>query len=102
LRRAAAGESVAVLLDQTQAASLPSLPFAGELEAVRQSPELPVAFIAAVDSRLAAGRARALQTALLKMGESAGNTEALAALRLRGFVMPRLPSSKQPPHTAAP
>ena len=42
LRRAAAGEPVAVLLDQTQAASLPSLPFAVELQAVVQSPELPV------------------------------------------------------------
>jgi hypothetical protein len=102
LRRAAAGESVAVLLDQTQAASLPTLPFASELEAVRQSPELPVAFIAVVNSRLAAARARALQTALIKMGESPGSAEALAALRLRGFVMPKLPRSKQPPHTAAP
>ncbi len=102
LRRAAAGESVAVLLDQAQAASLPSLPFAGQLETVRQSAELPVALIAVVDSRLAAGRARALQTALLKMGQSSGSGEALGALRLRGFVLPKLPSSKQPAHIATP
>jgi hypothetical protein len=97
LRRVAAGEPVAVLLDQTQAAALPSLPFAAELKAVMQSPELPVAFIAVVDSRVAAARARALQAALLKMGHVAGSADSLGALRLRGFVLPKLPS-----RTAAP
>src|SRR6202035_2536595 len=53
LRRVAAGEPVAALLDQTQAAALPSLPFAAELKSVMQSPELPVAIIAVVDSRVA-------------------------------------------------
>jgi len=101
LRRAAAGESLAVLLDQTQAASLPSLPFAAELQVVTQSPELPVALIAVVDSRVDAGRARALQAALLKMGHASGSADALAALRLRGFVLPKLPSPL-PSHTAAP
>src|ERR1700730_832459 len=67
LRRVAAGEPVAALLDQTQAAALPSLPFAGELTVVTQSPELPVALIAVVGSRVTADRARALQNALLKM-----------------------------------
>ncbi len=38
---AAAGEAVAVLLDQTQAAALPSLPFAAELKTLWQSAELP-------------------------------------------------------------
>jgi hypothetical protein len=70
LRRVAAGESVAVLLDQTQAAALPSLPFATELEVVMQSPELPVAIIAVVDSRITAARARSLQAGLLKMGHA--------------------------------
>ena len=92
LRRIAAGEPVAALLDQTQAAALPSLPFAAELKAVTQSPELPVAIIAVVDSRLAAGRARALQTGLLKMGHGAGGSDSLAPLRLQGFVLPKLPS----------
>jgi len=40
LRRIAAGEPVAALLDQTQAAALPTLPFAADLKAVAQSPEL--------------------------------------------------------------
>jgi hypothetical protein len=91
LRRAAAGESVAVLLDQTQMAALPSLPFAAELKAVTQSRDLPVAIIAVVDSRLAAGRARSLQAGLLKMAQVPGSAESLAALRLRGFVLPKLP-----------
>jgi hypothetical protein len=98
LRRVAAGEPVAALLDQTQAAALPSLPFATELKAVMQSPELPVALIAVVDSRVAADRVRALQTGLLKMGHvSSGSADSLGPLRLRGFVLPKLPSA-----TAAP
>jgi hypothetical protein len=92
LRRAAAGEAVAVLLDQTQAAALPTLPFASELRVVTQSAELPVAIIAVVDSRVAAGRARALQAGLLKMGRVSGSADSLAPLRLRGFVQTRLPS----------
>jgi hypothetical protein len=92
LRRVAAGEPVAVLLDQTQAAALPTLPFAAELKVVAQSAELPVAVIVVVDSRLAAGRARAMQTGLLKMGRAAGSAGALEPLRLRGFVPPQLPT----------
>jgi hypothetical protein len=96
LRRAAAGESVAVLLDQTQATALPSLPFAGELKTMTESAELPVALIAVVGSRLAAPRARALQEGLLKMGRSPGSSDSLAPLRLRGFVLPKLPSRTAP------
>jgi hypothetical protein len=97
LRRSAAGEPVAVLLDQTQTAALPTLPFASELKAVTQSPELPIAIIAVVDSRVSAGRAHALQDGLLKMGHVPGSAESLAPLRLHGFVPPKLPSN-----TAAP
>ena len=97
LRHVATGEPVAALLDQTQAAALPTLPFASELKVVTQSAELPVAIIAVVNSRVAAARARALQTGLLKMGHESGNADSLGSLRLRGFVMPKLPS-----HTAAP
>jgi hypothetical protein len=97
LRRVTAGEPVAVLLDQTQATALPTLPFAADLKVVTQSPELPVAFIAIVNSRVAAARARALQSALLKMGHGSASADSLASLRLRGFVLPKLPS-----RTAAP
>ena len=97
LRSVAAGEPVAALLDETQAAALQSLPFASELKVVMQSPQLPVAIIAVVDSRVAAGRARAMQAGLLKMGGVSGSADSLAPLRLRGFVPPKLPS-----HTSAP
>lgn len=97
LRRVAAGEPVAALLDQNQAAALPSLPFATELEAVMRSPELPVAIIAVVGSRVSAGRARSLQAGLLKMGHVSGSADSLGPLRLRGFVLPKLP-----PHPTAP
>ena len=94
LRRVAAGEPVAVLLDQTQAAALPSLPFANELKVVTQSPELPVAVIAVVASRVTAARARDMQAALLKMGQA--NADSLEPLRLHGFVMPKLPFHTPP------
>jgi hypothetical protein len=97
LRRVASGEKVAALLDQTQAAALPTLPFAKDLQSVRQSAPLPVALIAVVDSRLPADRAHALQAGLLKMGHTAGSAETLGPLRLKGFVLPKLPA-----HTAAP
>jgi hypothetical protein len=94
LRRAASGEAVAVLLDQTQAAALPTLPFASDLQVLTQSPPLPVALIAVVDSRVTPARARALQQGLIKMAQTAGSTEVLTALHLRGFVLPQLPSQK--------
>jgi hypothetical protein len=97
LRRVAAGEPVAALLDQTQAAALPSLPFAAELKAVTQSTELPVAIIAVVDSRVPAARARALQAALLKMGHGGASADSLAPLRLHGFVQAKLPSRTMAP-----
>ncbi len=97
LRRVAAGEALAALLDQTQETALPSLPFASELKAVVQSPELPVAILAVVDTRVPPARAKALQSALLKMGHDPGALDTLGSLRLKGFVLPQLPD-----HTAAP
>jgi len=97
LRRAAAGEPIAVLLDQTQAAALSSLPFASELKAVMQSPELPVAIIAVVNSRLTAGRARALQAGLLKLGHVPGSADSLGPLHLHGFVLPKIPPNTTTP-----
>ena len=97
LRRAAAGESVAVLLDQTQAKALATLPFAADLKSVMQSADLPVAIIAVVGSRVTAERARALQSGLLKMGHGAGSADSLAPLRLRGFVELKLPVQTSAP-----
>ena len=98
LRKVAGGEKLAALLDQTQAAALPTLPFVGELKAVTQSAALPVALIVVVDSRLPAARARTLQAALLKMGRgSAGGADTLSSLRLQGFVPPKVPVGKAGP-----
>jgi hypothetical protein len=90
LRRIGAGEHVVALLDQTQAAALPTLPFAAQLKALMQSPPLPVAVVAVVNGRLSAARVRALQAGLLKMGH-AGDADTLGQLHLQGFVLPQLP-----------
>lgn len=97
LRRAASGEKVAVLLDGTQAAALPTLPFASQLKVIVQSQPLPTAIVAVVASRLPAARAKTLQAGLLKMDHVAGGPETLDSLRLKGFALPQLPD-----HPAAP
>ena len=91
LRRVAAGEKVAALLDQTQSAALPTLPFATQLKAVTQSPQLPVAIIAVVGSRLPAARSKSFQAGLLRLGHGAGDADTLSSLRLHAFVLPKLP-----------
>jgi hypothetical protein len=97
LRRIASGEQLTALLDQTQSAALPTLPFAKDLKAVVQSPELPVAIVAVVDSRLPAARAKSFQAGLLKMGHGAGGADTLGSLRLQGFVMPEIPAHPTAP-----
>ena len=97
LRRVASGEPVVALLDQTQAASLATLPFAAQLKSLMQSPPLPVALIAVVDSRVPAPRAKAVQAALIKMNAAAGGADTLASLQLKGFVLPQLPGNTGKP-----
>jgi hypothetical protein len=94
LRRVLGGEKVVVLLDQTQSAALPTLPFAAQLKTLMQSAPLPVAIVSVVDARVPAARAKAFQTALLKLNSAAGGADALGALHLKGFVMPQLPPAK--------
>jgi hypothetical protein len=89
LRRVASGEPVVALLDQTQAAGLSTLPFAAQIKTLTQSAPLPVAVIVVVDGRLPDVRAKAFQTALIKMNSASAET--LASLRLKGFVLPQLP-----------
>src|SRR5882757_6650503 len=95
LRRVASGEPVVALLDQTQAASLATLPFAAQIKTLTQSAPLPVAVIAVVDAGLPEPRAKAFQTALIKMNSA--NVETLASLRLKGFVLPQLPGDTVKP-----
>jgi hypothetical protein len=97
LRRIAAGEHVVALLDQTQAAALPTLPFAAQLKAVTQSAPLPVALIAVVNGKVPAARLRTLQQGLLKMSHEAADADALSQLRLKGFVAPELPAHSSSP-----
>lgn len=97
LRRVASGEPVLALLDGTQSAALPSLPFAAQLKTLLQSAPVPVAFIAVVESRLPAPRAKVIQDALLKMNAAGANAEVLASLHLKGFVPLKLPGSPPKP-----
>jgi hypothetical protein len=97
LRRVISGEKVVVLLDQTQATALPTLPFAAQLKTLTQSAPLPVAIVAVVDARVPAARAKSFQAALLKLNSAAGGADALGALHLKGFVMPQLPAGAAKP-----
>jgi hypothetical protein len=86
LRKAAAGEDVAVLLDPAQAGALPGLPFAGDLEVVAQSPPLPASIVATVRDRLPAARWSRIGAALQALGADPGRASLLAGLHLAGFV----------------
>ena len=97
LRRVATGEPVVALLDQSQSAALPTLPFATDLKTLTQSAPLPGAIVAIVDSRLPAARAKSLQAALLKLNHAAGGADILGALRLQGFVLPQIPAPSSKP-----
>ncbi len=85
LRRAAAGEPVAVLLDGAQEAALASLPFASELEVVTRSPPLPAGVVAAVDARLPARSWQAIEAALQALHSDAAGAAALDALQMTRF-----------------
>jgi hypothetical protein len=86
LRKAAAGEKLAVLLDGTQAAALPTLPFAAELEVVARSAPLPAGVVVTVGSRLAPDRWKALEKGLRAMASTPAGLAALEGIRLKGFV----------------
>jgi len=89
LRKVASGESAVALLDQSQATALTTLPFGSDLQAVTQSPVLPVALLVVVDSRVPAPKAKTFQEGLLKMGKQ--SQDVLTQLKLQGFVMPKAP-----------
>lgn len=94
LRRAAAGEKVAVLLDRAQRDALPALPFAGELEIVARSPALPSSFFCEVGGRLGEQRSERLRAAALRLTDLDRGREALAALRIARMV--RLDTERGP------
>jgi hypothetical protein len=86
LRKAVAGENIAVLLDGAQAAALPTLPFAADLEVVARSKPLPSGVIVTVGKRLTPERWKVLEGALLKLGDAPEGRAALEAIRLQGFL----------------
>lgn len=86
LRRAAAGEKVALLLDRAQSAALPTLPAAAKLEVVTRSPALPVSVLCTVADRLPTARQGGLLNAFAKLAESPAGSAALAGVRLTRFV----------------
>jgi hypothetical protein len=85
LRRAAAGEPVALLLDGAQGAALPTLPFAADLEVVARSPELPAGVVARVDGRVPAAQWEKLSGALRGLSEQPAGAQALAGIRMTRF-----------------
>jgi hypothetical protein len=85
LRRAAAGEPVAVLLDGAQAAALPTLAFAADLEVVARSAPLPVGVVATVDRRLAPASWARIEAALRGLPGTADGAAALAGIRVARF-----------------
>jgi hypothetical protein len=97
LRRVAAGDQVTALLDGPQMSALATLPFANDLQTVTQSAPLPTAVLAVVESRLPKSRADPLRVGLLSLAKSAPGAEALANLRLQGFVLPQLPATAKTP-----
>jgi ABC transporter, phosphonate, periplasmic substrate-binding protein len=85
LRKAAQGENLAVLLDGAQAAALPTLPFAADLEVVARSEPLPTGIVVTVGKRLPAEAWRSLERALRALPEKPDGAAALEAIRLQGF-----------------
>jgi hypothetical protein len=86
LKRASAGEDVAVLLDGTQTASLPSLPFAGDLEAVAASAPVPAFVLCSVGPSLGPVDSKRLIAGLLKLHQTPSGAAALEGVRMSRFV----------------
>jgi hypothetical protein len=88
LRKAAAGEKVAALLDRTQAAALPTLPMARDLEIVTRSAPLPANLVCTVGGRVPEDRWKPLATAMLGLAQSASGAAILNAARISRFLQP--------------
>jgi hypothetical protein len=85
LRRAAAGEKVAVLLDGGQSAALASLPFAKDLEVVTASKPLPGTLLCTVGDRLGAKETASMVEGLRSLPKMPGGPEVLGELRMTGL-----------------
>jgi len=85
LRKAAAGESVAALLDLAQTRALESLPFAAELEVVARSRPLIGSLLCRVGGRLSDATAHELHGAFLALEQRDDGRELLETLRITRF-----------------
>ncbi len=86
LRRAAAGEKIAAVLDGEQTASLASLPFAKDLEVVARSQPLPASVLSIVRDHIAPAEADGLVQALLRLHETEEGREVLKTMRMKRFL----------------
>ncbi len=89
LRRSAAGDSVAVLLDGEEAAALKALPFANRLEEVFRSDPLPLSVLAVVDRDRSGDRdanwARDVVEPLLRLHQTGEGAAVLREMRIDRF-----------------
>jgi hypothetical protein len=85
LRKAAAGEDVAALLDRAQSAALPRLPFAADLEIVATSAPMVSSVLCEVGDRLPSARREPLIESLLSLESSAAGAEVLTTIRVVRF-----------------
>jgi hypothetical protein len=86
LRRAAAGEKIAAVLDGEQTASLASLPFVNDLEVVTHSMPLPASMLCIVRDHLAPAEAEGLAKALLRLHETEEGRGVLRSMRMKRFL----------------
>lgn len=85
LRRAAAGENVAVILDAAQAAVLSTLPFGASLEIVTRSQPLPGSLLCSVGGHVSEDAAGPLLLAFSRLHETPEGAAALEGMRMVRF-----------------
>jgi len=85
LRKAAAGEDVAALLDTAQTDALESLPFAGDLEVVARSQPLVGMLLCRVGGRIDDEDSRELAAAFVELDDSAEGKSLLETIRIQRF-----------------
>ncbi len=85
LRKAAAGEPVAVLLDRAQADALDGLPFAAELAVVFTSAPHVASLVCAIGDRADQATSASLTEALESFGGTEAQREVLDAMRIQRF-----------------
>ena len=87
LRRAAAGQKTAVLLDRAQSEALSAMPFADALEIVHQTRPLPGHLACTIGDRPHPENLDEIIEALLRLHTRPGGEEILEALRMTRFVV---------------